>query len=384
MTPRASLIKTVVRRGFTLIELLVVIAIIGVLVALLLPAVQAAREAARRAQCQNNLKQMGLALLNYESAYKAFPPGGMSTYYAPGDTPGNTPSGFSDNQYVDGVGTFPRILGFMEYTDTFNNINFSLDYNSLTGANLTAYTTVVNSFLCPSVTGRFPGGGRDDLDPADAADTAFGLGYGVQDYGATAWTDIDYNLSSNGQSQNFGSDVWATPYRNVLTRTDGLLAKGFTRVNQVGDGLSHTIAIAEDAGRDSRFIGPFTEGYVSPADKSDARSGTLVPPGNRRDWRWGEAEAAYGVSGQVNNPSRPDRSNTSYPTSNTVTINGTTYFLAGNDAGANHDIFSYHKGGANAVFGDGSVHFLSDGTNLKVLRGLVSRSGNEAISDEDY
>ncbi len=91
-----------------------VIAIIAVLIALLLPAVQAAREAARRDQCTNNLKQIGLALQDYENSMGVFPPAGKSTYYA-----SNPPNA----QFLDGVGLFPRILPFLEATPTFNAIN---------------------------------------------------------------------------------------------------------------------------------------------------------------------------------------------------------------------------------------------------------------------
>ncbi|WP_261345949.1 DUF1559 domain-containing protein [Tautonia rosea] len=122
------------RPGFTLIELLVVIAIIGVLIALLLPAVQAAREAARRAQCTNNLKQIGLALHNYESALGAVAPGRILIEYAPG-------------QYtVNGVLTM--IMPFLEETNLEGAYNYDLGYDHL--SNQTAATTQVASYVCPS------------------------------------------------------------------------------------------------------------------------------------------------------------------------------------------------------------------------------------------
>src|SRR5262249_16013544 len=124
------------RIGFTLIELLVVIAIIAVLIALLLPAVQAAREAARRSQCTNNLKQMGLALENYESTQGCFPPGGESTNYSA--SPAAT-------QFVDnGWSTLAYMLPFMEGGSQFNAMNFSVCYNHITGMNFTGASAVMN------------------------------------------------------------------------------------------------------------------------------------------------------------------------------------------------------------------------------------------------
>ena len=128
------------RRGFTLIELLVVIAIIAVLIALLLPAVQAAREAARRAQCVNNLKQLGLSLHNYESGNGAFPPSGMSLNL------GSTQPLYNDGGY----GVLPRLLAYIEGNTIYNTINFAVPYNSTTLQNTTSFTSVMNSFLCPT------------------------------------------------------------------------------------------------------------------------------------------------------------------------------------------------------------------------------------------
>jgi prepilin-type N-terminal cleavage/methylation domain-containing protein/prepilin-type processing-associated H-X9-DG protein len=344
------------RDAFTLIELLVVIAIIAVLISLLLPAVQSAREAARRSQCVNNLKQIGLALANYESSNGALPPAGKSTHFA--SSPPNA-------QFVDGVNMLPRLLQFLEAEPTFNAINFSLDYNHISGANFTGYSTVISVFLCPSAT-REPSGGCDAVDPADPAATSAGTGYGVTDYSALCATTID------PQGRNGGP--CATPiavYRNCAARTDGMFKKGMTRLSEVADGLSQTIAVTESAGRDARFISAYSESYVSPALTMDRP----VPPGQRRFWRWAEPDGALVSSTVINNKSTPSHENSQYPSSGTTT---------GNSAGANDEIFGFHPGGVNALFGDGSVRFLKESLNIVTQRSLITLNGGEVVSADAY
>jgi prepilin-type N-terminal cleavage/methylation domain-containing protein/prepilin-type processing-associated H-X9-DG protein len=376
------------RPAFTLIELLVVIAIIAVLIALLLPAVQSAREAARRIQCTNNLKQIGLGLFNYESGNSCFPPSGESTNF----NTANPPTTFAVTQFVDGGwNAMARILPYMEGNTSFNALNFNVDYNEATGMNFTGASTVVASFLCPSST-RQPDGGNDGIDPSDPITSTFQRGYGYNDYGPTCYTDIRPPGAAVIDTNTYA----ATPNRDQGYRANGLLKQGKTTVGEITDGTSNTIAFGEDAGRDPRYISPYSEGYYNGTILRVA--GTTAPglgpadgmPAARRYWRWAEPDASYGVSGQPNNKFRPDNQGTDWPTppgtsNSSPTIgkfnSGTT---AGNNAGNNDEIASFHAGGANCLFGDGSVHFIRDTIDLGTLRALVTLNGSEVISSDAY
>jgi prepilin-type N-terminal cleavage/methylation domain-containing protein/prepilin-type processing-associated H-X9-DG protein len=354
------------RRGFTLIELLVVIAIIAVLIALLLPAVQAAREAARRAQCVNNLKQIGLAMHNYESSNTCFPPGGESTNYTV--TPAAT-------QFVDmNHSTLARLLTFAEGGAQFNALNFSVGYNEATGMNFTGASSVISFFICPSAARLNPQ--RDGIDPKDPITTTFNRGYGYGDYGPTVYTDIDPTGTNTGFSV-------ATPFRNKASRADGLLKAGRTAISECVDGTSNTIAFGEDAGRDERFISPYNEGGVAPGTVvviTDFRGagpagGTTSP---MRYWRWAAPDAAFGVSGQPNNAARPMNEVTPFGAQPGALSTG------GNNAGANDELFSFHSGGVNCLFGDGSVRFIKNSVSVVTLRSLITLKGGEVISSDSY
>jgi prepilin-type N-terminal cleavage/methylation domain-containing protein/prepilin-type processing-associated H-X9-DG protein len=372
------------RPAFTLIELLVVIAIIAVLIALLLPAVQSAREAARRAQCTNNLKQIGLALHNYEIGNSCFPPSGESTNY------NTTP--FASSQFVDGGWScLARLMPYMEGGVSFNALNFNVDYNESTGMNLTGSSTVVSIFICPSAT-RQPEGGRDGAEPTNSVysdpNSILTNGYGYADYGPTCYTDID-PLGQTGQA----GATSVVPYRNKLSRVDGLLKLGKTRLSECTDGLSNTIAMGEDAGRDARYVSLYSEAYYD-GTTTDVRpcrgtgpAGLGGPCTNgstagvtvttwRRYWRWAKPDQSYGVSGQPNNKYRPDNEGVDWPT--------TPYVTQGNYAGNNDQLFSFHPGGVNCLFGDGHVQFVRDVINLVTLRGLVTLKGGEVISADSY
>jgi prepilin-type N-terminal cleavage/methylation domain-containing protein/prepilin-type processing-associated H-X9-DG protein len=290
------------RAGFTLIELLVVIAIIAVLIGLLLPAVQKVREAANRSKCQNNLKQIGLALHAYHDVYRAFPPGG-STF-----------AGTAGNSF------HVYILPFIEQEALYHRFNLNQTYNAgnLTSGNMSNRNLVPQVYLCPSQSVR--------------------IGFGAD----TDWSVVHYvgNMGPHGTNPETGAPYdWRANASQNGYALQGVLGAG-TKValTDITDGTSNTLLVGE------------------------LSWGTPSNPVPYRGWNrgCGNDTSSYGCIGCRN---------VAYSINNPASLNG------GNDLAFG----SLHTGGANFVFCDGAVHFLSENTDLGVLMSTASRNGGEVM-----
>ena len=348
------------RSGFTLIELLVVIAIIGVLIALLLPAVQAAREAARRAQCVNNLKQMGLALHNYQTQTGTFPPACI-THNA--DDVANGACGNTTNGMQRMHGAFTLILPFMEQTAPFNAINMTFPAGSSGGGlyfgvhpgqvNSTAMNTIINSYICPSESSH------RTKNSGNAGDLLNGYSEGSYAVNSGTYDTIRW--------------WWGCIGADSYIETDGAFSRNFSYpIAEFTDGTNNTIFIGEA----TRFIndpelvfnfwnrvGWFGSRAGIPATRTQGFAVTAVRP---------NAGLLYPDPTPITGPSPPYVDAWLYTTDPAANpINAGQFGFRGN-----------HPGGVNFLFGDGSVRFLKNSINIKVYRGISTRKGGEVIGSD--
>lgn len=361
----AKLLRRVRKRSyaFTLVELLVVIAIIGILVGLLLPAVQAAREAARRMQCSNNLKQLGLASLNYESTYKRFPTAMNGPIVCPANWGGSWESSRGHHS------AWLQMLPFIEQAPLYNQISAGAPEGGMTMARsfgphslrpYSAYKNRISSFLCPSDPGAQGNGWSNDQAPV-----CYATNFGDSTRGEDGVSNGEWGSS---KARGMFSIVWGDPRTGGCTRQVSGQGKTFGNVT---DGSSNTLAFSEITvfNGEGKLHGHYTtmpsatfRATPIACAQTKGPNGTIVGPLPSSHHRHGESWA----SGFTMN-------------------SGFTCILPPNAPSCANDrgewqegIYSansYHTGGVNAVMVDGSVHFITENIDTGNLSLPVPTTG---------
>ncbi len=340
------------RRGFTLVELLVVIAIIGVLIALLLPAVQAAREASRRTQCANNLKQLGIAIQNYELLLRGLPPGALVT---------RLPGGSIWTSYL---GPHARILPFLEQNNVFAAMNIDTVYGDL--LNKEAVGRVIDGFLCPSEVRREP-----------LAHASFGNIGGVN-YGFCMGDWYVWN----------GVDQPEVPTRAAFGVNLSRRWASFT------DGLSHTLLMSEvknyqvtirDCGAFSQIndpdnVPPPTADPLAVCPEYQGGGSCVVFRNGHTQWVEMSVHHNGFTTAWPPNRVTPGGPGLTRPDVNVISVrerNGGPTFAAITSR-------SFHPGGVQSLLGDGAVRFVAQTVDGDVWRALGTVGGGEMVSAASF
>jgi prepilin-type N-terminal cleavage/methylation domain-containing protein/prepilin-type processing-associated H-X9-DG protein len=333
------------RHGFTLIELLVVIAISAVLIALLLPAVQQACEAARRSQCKNNLKQLGIALHNYHEAASTLPPGRTAN---PVDGNGHCFSAYA------------HLLPYLDQAPIYSQINFSANPDDTAGVDAPVLALNLTVLLCPS-----------------DAFVIMQAGCGIHNYPLNTGTTYPVSLNNSLKTAITGpfyenSSVRFRDFTDGLSQTACIseTVKSDPSGPTKWDGTSQTNGFVLTSGNDNLFNGPELTNYAS-----QCAGGGLVLQQTRGS-KW-----VYGAPGHsMYNHIRPPNDTTSPDCRGGIPHSVKTVLLW-NALSHNVTAHSLHTGGVHAVFADGHVQFVNSNINLSTWQGMGSRNGSEVLGD---